>query len=114
MSDNIKNCFCFTCMKPINLNGMVCELCFGSNWQCPDENDKDALREWLNPWHPASEPPEKAGYYEVIVLCGKARYITHGYYCDSFQYPYFSIGVCADYDIECYRNLPHLPKKGTT
>ena len=113
MSD--KNCFCFTCMEPVNLNGMVCERCFGSDWQCPDENDKDALREWLDPWHPAGEPPEKEAeeYMSRNVLYCDGEYIFEAYYSfmnSAWKTPDSEKIISGPNDKG--RDLPPMPEKG--
>jgi hypothetical protein len=107
MSD--KNCFCFTCMKPVNLNGMVCEYCFGSDWQCPDENDKDALRAWLDPWHPASEPPERltTSNESRKVLVSDGRHCRDDFYVHAISGGYWDSGTW----VTMWCEMPPLPKE---
>jgi len=91
----------------------VCEYCFGSDWQCPDENDKDALRAWLDPWRDTSDPPEHD--QEVIIKKGylqaKARYADingmQGYSVWIFGMPTFTYAS----DVDGWRELPPLPKE---
>jgi len=77
--------------------------------------ENEALRariaelEAANQWHDASEPPEKAGYYLVVVVTDASRYIDRGQFV-SHTYPYFSVGIGCSYDIEGWRDLPPLPE----
>jgi hypothetical protein len=76
-----------------------CPECESDEYLEDDTDVADALRSWLDPWHPATEPPED-GTYIVFGLGKIAMDVWHdgGWHYSSFQ------------AVTHWRDLPPMPE----
>ena len=85
----------------------ACPKCTSDNYIEDDIDIADALREWLDPWHPASEPPEHDGEYETTRICNGKMYRQYSHFLNGkWNFVHRTIS-----DPTHWRNMPPMPVK---
>jgi DNA-directed RNA polymerase subunit RPC12/RpoP len=88
----------------------ACPKCTSDNYLEDDIDIADALRDWLNPWHPASEPPE--ANKELLLIINNKFYAT-GKYDERLSGNWLVDGWGRMDDITHWRDLPPIPEVKT-